>query len=329
MTFKVAPLLPLVRKAFLQFYSSIFYISCMQKKSLLFLLLFGLSIRLHALDYAMATDYLFLCEKSPLHFDAFYSQVAKADFKESRFDAIRYKEGGATIFINAFPKDKHALSFQLGYSLMDLNWNKNPDFNKKFFQDGIVSAAYVTTAIDQWRFVTAIGAHIDLDYFDLKNHSFYTGTFWGRFQAADNLGLHVGTTGQTGIDNTYVFPILGFDYFFAKCMVLSLIYPFEFSLHGYFSKEFSLGISYRCFGGWYRSYHRVGKNEPQPESIFTLHSSGVDIGAYYKTSKISIAAVVGGNIGGWILIKDKDNKNPHYFHYKHAPYAGIKLGYNY
>jgi len=296
------------------------------KKLLIIFILLIFPILTHALDYTLATDYCFIHRRDRVYVDGFFTPVAGASIDKRGFRGsdLHYAEGAGAIFINAYPAEDHALSFELGYSYMRLNWDQNPAFKQDHFNDAIFSIAYITTAMKQWRWVVNLGVHANLDNFNMGSNAFYTGTIWGRLAYSDPLGIHIGVVGQTGVKSTYLFPILGFDWYFHRQWKINAVFPLDFSLNYFFAKNWSTALSYRSFGGWYRSFHRVGKKENLPESMVSVHANGLDLGIYFNSKHFSAGVFGGANFGGWILIRNRHGAKPIYFHFDAAAYGGVK-----
>ncbi|MCB1084812.1 MAG: hypothetical protein KDK60_01780 [Chlamydiia bacterium] len=291
-----------------------------------FLLLFLFPILAFGVDYSLATDYSFIHRNQRVFTDGYFVAVGGADIdkRSYRNSDLHYSEGGAALFVNAYPAKDHALSFGFGYGQMRLDFAENPFFKQKHFNEGVVSLAYITTAIEQWRWVVDVGIHANLDHLNLGNNAFYAGKVWGRLAYKKPLGIHIGIVGQTGVKSTYLFPILGFDWFFHKKWKINAIFPLDFSLHYFFAKNWSSALSYRSFGGWYRSFRRVGKLEMNPESMLSVHANGLDFGIYLNTKHFSAGLFAGANFGGWFLIRNRHGAKPIYFHFDTKAYGGAK-----
>lgn len=296
------------------------------KKSLTALIVLILPALGFALDYTLATDYCFVHKKDRIFVDGYFAANSHADIDKHGFKGadLQYSEGAGAVFINAYPAENHYLSFELGYGYMKLDFERNPSFKQKHFHDAIFSLGYITTAIENWRWVFNLGFHANLDHFNMGNNAFYTGMIWGRLAYSRPLGIHIGVVGQSGVKSTYLFPILGFDWCFHQKWKINAVFPLDFSLRYYFAKNWSSALSYRSFGGWYRSYHRVGHHETNPNSMFSVHANGLDLGIYFDSRHFSIGLFGGCNFGGWILIRNRHGAKPIYYHFDYAGYAGGK-----
>ena len=286
------------------------------------------SSALFSIDYSLGSDYCFVDGSTRGAADGSFVQVAKQNFKEPGFESthLLYSEAAAAAFINAYLSEKNAFSFELGYSNMDLNWNGNPSFTQKHFNDVVATVAFVSTALEKWRWVINAGAHLNVDHFSFSNNTFYTGMLWGRYQYMENIGVSIGVIGQSGNHSTYILPIIGIDWGFWTIFRLHGIFPLDLSFRMYFMRELYFAVTYRGFGGWYKSFHGVGSDEPLPNAQFSTYASGVDGGIYYDKGGYYAILYGGYNFGGWVLIRDKFGNNPNYYHFNGGPYAGIKAG---
>ncbi len=295
----------------------------MLKKLCVLALLAG---QLCAFDLCLATYYPFIDDHRYVDLELYASAVGTADIDEREFigSDLHYAEGATAAFINAYINDNNALSFQLGYGLMYLDWNENPFFDQDVFHDAIFSIAYVTTALENWRWVFNLGAHLDAEHWNPIDYAFYNLVTWGRLQYFENLGLHVGLVATSGNTNTNVLPILGFDWFIFEKLRLAAVYPCEGSLMFFPYRWWSINATYRGFGGYYKSFHRVGENEMLPEAVVSVFSTGFDLGMTFRNTRGKLEVYGGWNLGGWMLIGDCDGDNERYIDFCGAPYVGLQ-----
>lgn len=280
----------------------------------------------YSLDLSHLNDYLFIDKGKNCELQGFYSNMGNANFKgEFSGTDIHYQEGGASAFVGGMLTPNNGLCLQTGVSRMRLDWEQNPRFNQKDFDDLVVSLAWINTSVENWRWIFDLGAHIDTKFFNLVKHTFYTGFLWGRLSYKPYMGFHYGVLGQAGVKSRYFLPIIGMDTFLSQRIGLNLIFPLDFSLNYYFSRELKFAVKYRSFGGWYRANHRVGNDQPSPGALVNQHSMGVDGGFYYNKFGLSAAIFGGYDFGGWLFIQNADKSDQQYYHFEGAPYIGGKV----
>ena len=286
----------------------------------------SLASSLSAFDLCLATSYPYVDNYHYLDWENYLSIVAPASVDKSGFrnSDFKYAEGASSYFINAYIDDHNALSFQLGYGLMKIDWDQNPFFNQEYFHDAVFSIAYITTALENWRWIFNLGAHVDAEHWDPINYAFYNYTMWGRYQAFDCLGLHVGLVATSGNERTQVLPILGLDLNMGKKWKLALVYPCEGSLNFTPYPFWTISATYRGFGGYYKSFHRVGANEPLPRAVVSVFSTGFDLGMTLRSTFAKLEFYGGYNIGGWMEIANQHGDNKRYVHFDGAGYFGIQ-----
>ncbi|HPE84767.1 MAG TPA: hypothetical protein PLO43_01130 [Chlamydiales bacterium] len=284
------------------------------------------STALFSFDLCLATYYPFVDNHHYLDWENYGTLVAPADIDKRGFDGstFKYGEAASAYFINAYIDEHNALSFQLGYGMMKIDWNENPYFNQKYFHDAVFSIAYVSTGLDKWRWIFNLGAHIDAEHWDPINYAFYNFTMWGRCQALDKLGIHVGMVATSGNERTQALPILGIDWDFLDKWRLALVYPCEGSLNFTPYPFWTISGTYRGFGGYYKSFHRTGANQPLPKAVVSVFSTGFDLGMTFRNKSAKLEIYGGYNLGGWMLIENQHGDHKQYVHYDGAPYGGLQ-----
>ncbi len=275
------------------------------------------------LDYARAVQ-----QKHPWHFSGDARWVAPASFKthSAKGSDFHYGDTHGSLYYSHFIHPHHALSWEVGYSFMHLGWAKNPRFSQSNFQNALASVAWVTDAMEKWRWIMQLGASVNAATFEFANSGVYSALVWGRYCYSKHIGLHVGMGGFTGIKQTYTLPIIGFDATFSK-WVLHAIFPLDFSLKYSFSKHFSTSLVYDTFGGPYRFPRRVDDAHGKyHHAIVEVHSSGVSWNLGYEANKTIWASVgAGWNFGGWMLIRNGRGHHGKYYKFESAPYALAEL----
>lgn len=284
----------------------------------------------------LATDYAFvdldhpweIDRNYPWHFEGDGRTVGSADFRHSDAQgSLHYSDAHIFGYYNHFWNEKNALSLQLGYTYMHLDWDKSERYKQNDFHLGLASAAIVSNAVENWRWVVNLGATVDTTTFDFGQSSVYYALLWGRYAFTRNAGAHVGFFGFTGVHTTYFLPVIGFDWFINSHWKLNAVFPIDFALSYTFDDSWSTEISWATFGGPYHYPWRVdgGKGEFH-DAVIEVYSRGIEWNLNYNYLKNLFAGVgVGWNFGGWILVRDHNGHHGKYYHYNTAPYAQANL----
>ncbi|MBI5274699.1 MAG: hypothetical protein HY860_06585 [Chlamydiales bacterium] len=280
-----------------------------------------------ALDLSHLNDYMFFNGKNHIELEGYGNWVAPTPLTQEGFEgtSLHYSESGASGYAGWYPNKDNTLSLQAGYSRMHINWPQNPIFHKKNFNDLVLSLAWISDSVPNWRWVMDVGAHIDTEFFNFAKHTFYTGFLWGRFAYKPYMGIHYGVLGQVGVKGYSVLPIIGIDTFLSNRIQLAAVFPLDTAIYYYFTRNWKMALKWRSFGGWYRSNHRVSNDEPVPGALVNLYSSGFDGGIYYDNYELNVCAFGGYDIGGWMFTQKPDKTDGKYFHFGGAPYVGAKL----
>ncbi len=279
-----------------------------------------------------ASDYSFVTPERHVHIEGNYRPVAEAHVKKGGH--LLYADSSDSLFLSHFLNCDNALSWQLGYNYMKIDWNKNPSFSQTNFNYAKASLGYITTSMEGWRWILNGGATVDATTFNFGKSGVYSGFFWGRYHFNNCLGVHAGLYGYAGVRNAYTLPILGVDWRIGERWQLNAIFPIDFSLEYFFAKNWSSEISYASFGGPYRIPWRTHNGH-----ILEVHSTGVEWDLNYDCNQrynsdpcdkwFNASIGLGWNFGGWLLIKDEHNHHGKYYHYDSAPYAQVEAALNF
>lgn len=285
-----------------------------------------------------ATDYSFVDrmdmtvdKKNPWFVEADYARVGSANFTTSSVkpSSLKYGEGALSLYYSHFLNPANALSWQLGYANIDLNWKKNPRFRQREFHFAALSLAWISTALDRWRWVLNLGGTVDAARFDVARSGVIYGLVWGRYQVSNTTGIHIGMFGFGGIHSGYALPVFGIDYSWSKKWTLNVIFPLDFSLRYACTRCFSAALSYSTFGGPYRypkrAHQGIGSGFEDP--VFQVYSRGVEAILKYALENSRFSFEVGGgwNFGGWILIQNTKGRHGRYYKFDSAPYGSASL----
>src|SRR3972149_2876715 len=124
--------------------------------------LFSLVILLFS-SSLIAGGYTFVDRKHPFHVDTDVRAVQKASFSSSRFkdSHVTYADSYDTLYYSFNVNDKNSLSLGLGYSYLQFDWDKNPRFRGDRYQYGNLSLTWISTSLENWRWVITNGITVD------------------------------------------------------------------------------------------------------------------------------------------------------------------------
>lgn len=292
--------------------------------------LFLIPLFLLTTSYELVTDYSFVSKKHPVYFDGEFREVGRAEFYTHgvRGSHMEYQDAHAFLYYSHYLTPDNSLSWKVGYSFLDFNWPQNPRFNGNDYHFASTSLGWVSTSITNWRWILATGISVDAQTWDFGQSGVYYGLMWGRYAYSDTLGLHAGWAGYYGVENGYLFPIVGLDYRCGKRWKFNAIFPLNVSIEYLFNRYWSSMLELATFGRPYRFPMRVhggiGKFE---NGIFEVYSNGIELDIKFHSGGAFLASFGGGwNWGGWILIKDHANHHGKYYKFDGAPYIQAKLG---
>ncbi|MFS8563123.1 MAG: hypothetical protein LVR00_01815 [Rhabdochlamydiaceae bacterium] len=277
------------------------------------------------------SDYYFVDPNTHWHMEGRYRHIGAAEFEKHKYGHINYADANTGIFYNHSFDEDNAISYEVEYDYLKVDWAKNPRFRETVFNYFGGSVGFISTEIEKWRWVMNAGFSVDADGFNFGKTGVYHGMLWGRYNFADGAGVNVGVMGWYGILNGYVMPIFGFDWFWGKHTKFNLIFPLNASITYSFNPHWSLEALYSGFGGPYKYPRRASEGIGDYHNpIFKLYSSGADLNLNYAYNNTIRASVGGGwNFGGWMLIKNHTNHHGSYYKYNSAPYAQGSLAFSF
>ncbi len=283
-----------------------------------------------------ATDYVFvdldhpweIDKKYPWHFEVDGRKVASANFEDLKHSKLHYADAHAFGYYSHFWNQKNAVSLQLGYTYMQLDWDKSArGIEQSNFHLGLASVAIVSNALDKWRFILNLGMTVDTTTFDFGHSSVYYTLLWGRYAFLKNVGVHTGFFGFTGVHTTYLLPVIGFDFQINSQWKLNAIFPLDFSLSYNFNSSWEAALSWASFGGPYRYPWRVNGGEGRfRDAVIEVNANGLEVDLNYNYKRNLFAGIgAGWNFGGWILVRDHNGHHGKYYDFNTAPYVQANL----
>lgn len=263
--------------------------------------------------------------KGPFSISANYDATgnSKFDKKSLEDNKIRYAQGNITGSIIPYYDEAHkeGALFGIGYTNVNMVWNKNPYFSQHTFQTVNLTLGGFSERLCNWEWKGLAVANMNTSYWD-NDYTNYDLTLYGRYSYTENFGIHCGFIAQTGMKMDRVYPIIGIDWTINKDWKLDLVFPIDIALSYYLTEEWSLAVAARFFD--FRN--RVNKHEPLSMAVFRYQSAGAEFAIEYDNDENITGTIHGGMIlGGHLRIADRHNEHPKRLKFKTAPYGGANI----
>lgn len=273
------------------------------------------------------SSYSFIHPFKQRHPEIRYRKVSRAPLEDSKLGSLSYSDMDVSIFYTQFLNDKNAICGQIGYDLLNLEWDLNPLFHDTHFHYLTGSLGFITMYLQDWHCLANAGFSVSTSgkALDHWRQSFVVhGMLWGRYHLSELCGLHLGVVGWYGVKYGQIRPIVGFDWKLSENWTANTIYPIDISASYHFiNSPWILQIAYASFGGPCR-YPRVafkGKTLAQ-NPTFQIFSKGIELNLINQIKEVSSITIgVGYNFGGWLLSQHHDTYPETYFHFHPAYYV--------
>lgn len=265
-------------------------------------------------------------DKVPFFGGAQFDYIAPAEFNEHDLhgEHLKYRVGRENLAVVCYynPDRKEALYAGLSYTQTYLNWNQNPLFHQRYFNNLSFNFGGITHRVKDWYWRGNVNFNFDTDHFSPGMFLTYDLLLWGRYSYCKDLGLHIGFYAITGMKIDRVYPVLGIDYRYSEKLKLNLVFPTEINATWEMSKAWSTGGAIRFF----QSRQRVGKHEPLPYALwYYLTWGGEWFVNYNLTDFIHLNLHAGYTFGGKLKLTNRHYDNGHHLKTKGAPYAGATI----
>lgn len=229
-------------------------------------------------------------------------------------DHIRFEEADLNAYYTHRLGCNSALTIGLGDSLIGVFWKNNPFFRENHFNNFVLSLSGFSEGMENWFWQGGFSSATDTRVWNWRDYTIYTGTVWGRYTYCEDVGVHVGLIGQTGIDKNKMQPILGIDFSMFEKFKINLIYPVNMSIAYSLTNYWALSVAARII----ETRHRVGVNEPLSRGIFEYRNVGAEFGVSYLYEPLATINVhVGSMLGGDLKITNQNNRGA--IHVKQDP----------
>jgi hypothetical protein len=209
------------------------------------------------------------------------------------------------------------------WNTFTMDWNKNPKFNTTQFYYVQFGLTFYTIAVDKWRWIMRADWNFDQEHFDdINRYCLWSGLIWGTYQIHRKWHYHIGATGYKGLESEQIYPIIGVDFAPNKRWFFQLLFPINYSVEYNLTDRWRFAIRARPL----KERFRAGKNQPQPQSVFSYSSTGGEFNIHYEIKRRLEFEIYGGyNFGGTFYIKDKYSHNSLYTNLGGSPYGGATL----
>ena len=269
-----------------------------------------------------------LWDYHPIHIGGNFLQIGNASVSKSDGGGqLLYQKANAFLYMLLPISEKSYFFPRVEWNTLDFNWNHNEKFHQTRYYFAQFALTFYSTAVDKWRWILRANYNLDLEHFNNPSeYGLFEGLVWGAYQIHRKWHYHIGTFGYTGMRGAQVYPVLGFDYSWNKNWTILLVFPIEYSLSYKLGENWNFSLRGRPLKERFRS----GENEPQPRSIFSYSSIGLELNARYEIFMRFEAELFGGcNFGGTFYIKNAHNRNASYYDVGAAPYGGASLNYGF
>ena len=262
----------------------------------------------------------------PLHAGSNFIGFAPANVTDKGGN-LTYMKGNAFVTLLVPISETSYFFPRVEYNAFYINWTKNPKFNQKYYTYTQFALTFYSIAIEHWRWISRVEYNIDNAHFNNPSqYGLFSALLWGAYQVHRKWHFHVGAFGYTGFEGDQVYPIIGADFSPNKYWTFMAIFPLDYSVQYNFTQELRLSLKVRPL----KERFRTGEHEPQPRSVFSYSSTGVELNFHFeKHLRLELEAYAGYSFGGNFYIKNKDGHLPLYTDVGGAPYGGASLNFGF
>ncbi|MBS0623232.1 MAG: hypothetical protein JSS62_01260 [Verrucomicrobia bacterium] len=257
----------------------------------------------------------------PFSLGGSYTNVAPAAFTTpGTTGKLHYVQYDANFSYTHPFSETHGLIFGTGWVGVDLNWANNPDFNETNFNYIDFSFGGFSKVFSNWVWTLNIAAFLDTQQFSFSDYALYQSVLWGKYTWNPCIELDFGFLLELGLNQDFVWPILGFIYNYNDRLRLHAVYPIDMTLEYDLMPTLTAAGAVRIL----RNRHRVADNEPLPQAVFLYQTWGLEFDLEYKPVPwFFVNGFVGSTTPGNLTISNRDNTSSTDFKFKSSFYAGL------
>jgi len=265
--------------------------------------------------------------EEPYYFEVFGDYVNRAKVRDCPYYghvqySTTYANLNRVVYYN--PCYEEGFGVGLSYQWNHLKLEHNPFFSQQNINTVSLSLSAFTKRACNWKWDMQLTLNFDnVEYWNYKQYMNYDLVVWGRYTLYENVGVHLGLIGQTGMKMDRAYPIFGFDWKINENWVLNLVFPLNIAAIYNINPQWSVSLAGRFFD----QRHRVNKNDALSRALWRYQASGAELAINYSPDKwISANIHAGSTLGGLLKIANQHYDGPRLrLKLNPAPYAGAQI----
>lgn len=237
-----------------------------------------------------------------------------------------FNKASAFVYLLAPINEKNYFIPRVEWTTFEMDWDKNPKFNTTRFNYVQFALTFFTNALEKWRWVLRADCNMDTSHFGDSKYNLFSTLIWGSYDIWPDWHYHVGAYGYSGMEGAQVYPVIGFDYTWHKNWLFLCIFPIDYMLQYKWDEHWSCALRGRPL----KERFRTSSNQPQPSSVFSYSSIGLELNLRYEIFlRLEAEAFGGCNFGGDFYIKNQTGRKALYTDVGASPYGGANLNYGF
>ena|GEM_PF-1085870 len=258
----------------------------------------------------------------PISVSGSYLNVSKTHFRTPGFqnETLKYRQTEAAFAFTHPFSQFCGLIFGAGWIGTEVDMQNNPNFDETLFNYANLSLGGFNKTFPDWTWTLTLAAYLDLENFSFIDYALYDGVLWGKYDLCKSIELDFGAIVEVGLHKERVWPIVGFVYLPCDNWRISVVYPVDISVKYSFFSYWRAGGSIRFL----RNRHRVGPNQPNPQSIFEYRTAGGELDLTFEPVPFfSITGFTGSTFNGDFKVTNRNNHHATHYKFKGSFYSGL------
>jgi hypothetical protein len=223
-------------------------------------------------------------------------------------------------------RSKNYLGASVSYTLTNLDFEENPYFGQKYFNNLNLSLLGFSGHFCNWDWKARATVNMNLGHFCKSTYFNYDFLLWGSYRYTSAIGLHGGALIWTGMHINRIYPIFGFDWRINPSWKLNLIYPVNISATYTINCNWSVAVA----GRYYFSRNRTESHHRFSRSLYFYRATGAEFAVNYDlNSRLKANLHAGYAFAGKLTLADKNYRHRETFSPKASPYVGCEVSLNF